>query len=73
MNGKFKIFCHFFNNEKSRLLRIHLTVNLGKTCEWIMCIFLHDEKDASDTEEEEESGDSSISFFAYLLLEIYCH
>ena len=67
VHGKFKIFCHYFNNEKEcpfegLCIFAHEDspdCKFGKTCERMMCMFSHDERDVSDTEEEEESDDEN--------------
>ena len=65
VHGRMKIFCHYFNNEKDCPFEGHCIFahdespdcKFGQTCERIMCMFSHEERDVSDTEEEDESDD----------------
>ena len=67
VHGKMKIFCHYFNNEKEcpfegSCIFAHdesPDCKFGQTCERIMCMFSHEERDVSDTEEEDESDEEN--------------
>ena len=72
VHGKMKIFCHYFNNEKScnygnECIFAHEEspdCKLGELCERIMCMFKHDRREISDDEEDtsdEESDEENES------------
>ena len=66
--GKSKLFCHYFNNEKDcpfegRCIFAHEEspeCRFGQTCERVMCMFSHDERDVSDTESDNENDEEDI-------------
>ena len=66
--GKSKLFCHYFNKEKDcpfegRCIFAHEEspeCRFGQTCERVMCMFSHDERDVSDTESDNENDEEDI-------------
>ena len=65
-----ELYCHYFNNKKEcpyddQCLFLHeesKTCKYGKSCERMMCMFQHDEKDdASDGESEKDTSEEDES------------
>ena len=83
VHGKMKIFCHYFNNEKSckfgnECIFAHEEspdCKMGELCERIMCMFKHDRRDISDDEDssdgesDEENKDDSKEVIKVMDLE----
>ena len=72
VHGQMKIFCHYFNNEKEcpfegRCIFSHEEspeCKFGQHCERMMCMFVHENRDVSDSEEsdsdENEDEDENV-------------
>ena len=65
VHGQMKIFCHYFNNDKEcpfkdQCIFAHedsRDCKFGQQCERMLCMFVHESRDMSDSEEESDSDE----------------
>ena len=65
VHGDFKLYCHFYNNNKDceyddQCIYLHEEseeCKFGKSCERLMCMFRHDEVEESDDEDESDDDE----------------
>jgi len=67
VHGKFKIFCHYHNNDKDCPFEGRCIFareespdcRFGQLCERVMFMFAHEERDVSDSEDKDDSDDEN--------------